>query len=392
MTERGYGMLEKVAILGSTGSIGTSTLAVIKEHPEQFEVVALAAGNNAKLMIQQVKEFQPRLVSMATREAAEAVKREVGDEVRVMWGDEGLKEVASSPDSTYLVSALVGSKGLVPTLEAIRAGKKIGLANKETLVTAGHIVTAEAKKHQVPLLPIDSEHSALFQCLHGERMDDVERVIITASGGAFRDWSREELVNATVEQALNHPNWAMGNKITIDSATMMNKGFEVIEAHWLFDFPYEKIDVVLHPQSVIHSMVEFNDGAVMAQLGTPDMRVPIQYALTYPKRMQLTTKRLDFVQLSRLDFKAMDFKRYPCLKMAYDAGKAGGTVPAVLNAANEVAVQTFLQGKCTFLAIEEIIERTLDAHQAVSNPSLEEIEEADRWARQFAQDGLVPSA
>jgi 1-deoxy-D-xylulose-5-phosphate reductoisomerase len=392
MTERGYGMLEKVAILGSTGSIGTSTLAVIKEHPEQFEVVALAAGNNAKLMIQQVKEFQPRLVSMATREAAEAVKREVGDEVRVLWGDEGLKEVASSPDSTYLVSALVGSKGLVPTLEAIRAGKKIGLANKETLVTAGHIVTAEAKKHQVPLLPIDSEHSALFQCLHGERMDDVERVIITASGGAFRDWSREELVNATVEQALNHPNWAMGNKITIDSATMMNKGFEVIEAHWLFDFPYEKIDVVLHPQSVIHSMVEFQDGAVMAQLGTPDMRVPIQYALTYPKRMQLTTKRLDFVQLSRLDFKAMDFKRYPCLKMAYDAGKAGGTVPAVLNAANEVAVQTFLQGKCTFLAIEEIIERTLDAHQAVSNPSLEEIEEADRWARQFAQDGLVPSA
>lgn len=392
MTERGYGMLEKVAILGSTGSIGTSTLAVIREHPEQFEVVALAAGNNANLMIQQVKEFQPRLVSMATREAAEAVKREVGDEVRVMWGDEGLKEVAASPDSTYLVSALVGSKGLVPTLEAIRAGKKIGLANKETLVTAGHIVTAEAKKHQVPLLPIDSEHSALFQCLHGERMDDVERVIITASGGAFRDWSREELVDATVEQALNHPNWAMGNKITIDSATMMNKGFEVIEAHWLFDFPYEKIDVVLHPQSVIHSMVEFKDGAVMAQLGTPDMRVPIQYALTYPKRMQLTTKRLDFVQLSRLDFKEMDFKRYPCLKMAYDAGKTGGTVPAVLNAANEVAVQTFLQGKCTFLAIEEIIERTLDAHQAVSNPSLEEIEEADRWARQFAQDGLVPLA
>ncbi len=392
MTERGYGMLEKVAILGSTGSIGTSTLAVIREHPEQFEVVALAAGTNANLMIQQVKEFQPRLVSMATREAAEAVKREVGDEVRVMWGDEGLKEVAASPDSTYLVSALVGSKGLVPTLEAIRAGKKIGLANKETLVTAGHIVTAEAKKHQVPLLPIDSEHSALFQCLHGERMDDVERVIITASGGAFRDWSREELVDATVEQALNHPNWAMGNKITIDSATMMNKGFEVIEAHWLFDFPYEKIDVVLHPQSVIHSMVEFKDGAVMAQLGTPDMRVPIQYALSYPKRMQLTTKRLDFVQLSRLDFKEMDFKRYPCLKMAYDAGKTGGTVPAVLNAANEVAVQTFLQGKCTFLAIEEIIERTLDAHQAVSNPSLEEIEEADRWARQFAQDGLVPLA
>ena len=392
MTERGYRMLEKVAILGSTGSIGTSTLSVIKEHPEQFEVVALAAGNNTELMIQQVKEFRPRLVSMATREAAEAVKREVGDFVQVMWGDEGLEAVAVCPDSTYLVSALVGSKGLAPTLAAIQAGKKIGLANKETLVTAGHIVTAEAKKHQVSLLPIDSEHSALFQCLHGERLEDVERVIITASGGAFRDWSREELVNATVEQALNHPNWSMGNKITIDSATMMNKGFEVIEAHWLFDFPYEKIDVVLHPQSVIHSMVEFTDGAVMAQLGTPDMRVPIQYALSYPKRLQLSTKRLDFVALSRLDFKEMDFKRYPCLKMAYDAGKAGGTVPAVLNAANEVAVQTFLQGNCTFLAIEEIIRRTLDAHQATANPSLEEIEEADRWARRFAKEGLVQLA
>ncbi|MBA4602538.1 1-deoxy-D-xylulose-5-phosphate reductoisomerase [Thermoactinomyces mirandus] len=384
--------MEKVAILGSTGSIGKNTLAVIEEHPDQFNVVALAAGKNVKEMIRQVKAFKPKLVSMATRKAADAVKQEVGETVEVLWGDEGLNAVAVCSDSTYLVSSLVGSKGLAPTLAAIRAGKKIGLANKETLVTAGHIVTAEARKHQVPLLPIDSEHSALFQCFNGERSAEAERLIITASGGAFRDWSREELIHATVEQALKHPNWSMGNKITIDSATMMNKGFEVIEAHWLFDFPYGKIDVILHPQSVIHSMVEFSDGAVMAQLGTPDMKIPIQYALAYPRRMPLRTKRLDLVSLSRLDFRALDFRRYPCLRMAYEAGKAGGTMPAVLNAANEVAVEMFLNRDCNFLDIEEIVERTLDAHQNVGNPSLEEIEEADRWARQFAKNCLVPVA
>lgn len=385
-------MLEKVAILGSTGSIGKNTLAVIKEHPDEFEVVALAAGKNTDEMIRQVRTFRPRLVSMATREAADEVKREVDDTVKVLWGDEGLNAVAVCSDSTYLVSSLVGSKGLAPTLAAIRAGKKIGLANKETLVTAGHIITAEAKKHQVPLLPIDSEHSALFQCLNGERPAEAERLIITASGGAFRDWSREELAHATVEQALKHPNWSMGNKITIDSATMMNKGFEVIEAHWLFDFSYGKIDVILHPQSVIHSMVEFADGAVMAQLGTPDMKIPIQYALAYPRRMPLQTERLDLVALSRLDFRAPDFDRYPCLKMAFEAGKAGGTLPAVMNAANEVAVETFLKGNCRFLDIEEIVERALNAHQSISNPSLEEIEEADSWARQFAKSCLVPLA
>lgn len=383
-------MLEKVSILGSTGSIGKNTLAVIKEHPDQFEVVALAAGKNTDEMIQQVRTFKPRLVSMATREAADEVRREVDDAVKVMWGDEGLDAVAVCNDSTYLVSSLVGSKGLAPTLAAIRAGKKIGLANKETLVTAGHIVTAEAKKYQVPLLPIDSEHSALFQCLNGERPEEAERLIITASGGAFRDWSRDELAHATVEQALKHPNWSMGNKITIDSATMMNKGFEVIEAHWLFDFPYGKIDVILHPQSVIHSMVEFADGAVMAQLGTPDMKIPIQYALAYPQRMPLEAERLDLVALSRLDFRAPEYGRYPCLKMAYEAGKVGGTMPAVLNAANEVAVDIFLKGNCHFLDIEEIVERALDAHQNISNPSLEEIEEADRWAREFAKSCLVP--
>ncbi|MGA8941540.1 MAG: 1-deoxy-D-xylulose-5-phosphate reductoisomerase [Thermoactinomyces sp.] len=383
-------MLEKVAILGSTGSIGKNTLAVIREHPDQFEVVALAAGKNTEEMIRQVRAFKPRLVSMATREAADKVKREVDDSVNVLWGDEGLEAVAVCSEATYLVSSLVGSKGLFPTLAAIRAGKKIGLANKETLVTAGHIITAEARKHQVPLLPIDSEHSALFQCLNGERPAEAERLILTASGGAFRDWSRDKLAYATVEQALKHPNWSMGHKITIDSATMMNKGFEVIEAHWLFGFPYGKIDVILHPQSVIHSMVEFADGAVMAQLGTPDMKIPIQYALSYPHRMPLRSERLDLVSLSRLDFRALDHDRYPCLKMAYEAGKAGGTMPTVLNAANEVAVETFLNGNCRFLDIEKIVERALDAHQSISNPSLEEIEEADQWARQFAKNCLVP--
>jgi 1-deoxy-D-xylulose-5-phosphate reductoisomerase len=285
----------------------------------------------------------------------------------------------------------VGSAGLRPTLAAIRAKKKVALANKETLVTAGHIVTAEAKRNGVPILPVDSEHSAIFQCLNGEHFEDVVRLLVTASGGSFRDRTREELKDVTVEMALKHPNWAMGAKVTIDSATMMNKGFEVIEAHWLFDLPYEKIDVILHPQSIIHSLVEFRDGAVMAQLGTPDMKVPIQYALSYPRRLPLMTERLDLLKLARLDFRPADFNRYPCLRMAYEAGKAGGTMTTVLNAANEVAVAAFLKGNCSFLMIEEVLERALNAHTLVSCPSLEEIDEADMWARQFASDVMLHS-
>ncbi|SFJ23041.1 1-deoxy-D-xylulose-5-phosphate reductoisomerase [Thermoflavimicrobium dichotomicum] len=385
-------MPEKVVILGSTGSIGRSTLEVVSQHPDEFEVVALAAGSNVEEMIKQAKTFNPKMISMATKEAAEEVRQALNGQVRVLYGEEALIEVATHPDATMVVSALVGSRGLPPTLAAIQADKKIGLANKETLVTAGHIVTQAAEKAGVPILPIDSEHSAIFQCLNGERREDVRRLILTASGGAFRDWSREELVHATPEKALKHPNWSMGAKVTVDSATLMNKGLEVIEAHWLFGFSYDHIDVLIHPQSIVHSMVEFHDGAVMAQLGTPDMKVPIQYALTYPKRLPLLTKPLDLVQISRLDFRKPDLKRYPCLQMAYDAGRVGGTMTAVLNAANEVAVEQFLAGHISFLAIEQVIEQALSKHEPLANPTLEEIEEADRWARDFANRWVSMSA
>jgi 1-deoxy-D-xylulose-5-phosphate reductoisomerase len=374
---------ERISILGSTGSIGKSTLDVVREHPEEFEVVALAAGVNVTQMIEQVHEFHPRLVAMATEEAAAKVKREIPAEIPVLYGQEGLLQVALHEASTYVVAAVVGSQGLPATLAAIEAGKTIGLANKETLVTAGHIVMKAAQKAGVTLYPIDSEHSAIDQCLKGENRAEVRRLILTASGGAFRDLSRAELTQVNQEQALNHPNWSMGPKITIDTATMMNKGLEVIEAHWLFGFPYEQIDVVIHPQSVIHSMVEFVDGAVMAQLGTPDMRVPIQYALTSPQRRPRRDEPLDFTKLAHLEFRPLDWERYPCVKMAYEAGKTGGTMPTVLNAANEAAVQLFLQEKIPFLEIEERVERALASHQSVSEPDLETIMSVDAWAREF---------
>lgn len=379
-------MPEQISILGSTGSIGKSTLQVVESYPEQFKVIALAAGTNADEMIKQVHQFRPQYVSMATEEACEQVRREIPADIPVLVGDEGLVHIATLPEATYVVSAIVGSRGLTPTLAAIKAGKKIGLANKETLVTAGHIVMEEAKKNNVTLLPIDSEHSAIFQCLHGERKQDVSRLVLTGSGGSFRDWRREQLAEATVESALNHPNWSMGPKITIDSATMMNKGLEVIEAHWLFGFPYEQIDVLIHPQSIIHSMVEYHDGAVIAQLGTPDMCVPIQYALTYPKRFPMEQAKLDFSQVSKLEFRPMDFERYPCVRMAYETGRAGGTLPTVLNAANEEAVAYFLKGQISFLQIEEFVERAIDGHTSVHDPSLEEIEQADQWAREFVHN------
>jgi 1-deoxy-D-xylulose-5-phosphate reductoisomerase len=379
-------MRERLAILGSTGSIGKSTLEVVTQHPEEFEIISLAAGFNVDEMVQQVKQFRPKLISMATQEVAERVQREVGAEVQVRWGEEALLQVATHPDATYLVAALVGSQGLPPTLAAIRAGKKIGLANKETLVTAGHIVVQEIERSGVTLIPIDSEHSALFQSLQGESIQDVARIFLTASGGSLRDWTREELHHATVASALKHPNWSMGAKVTIDSATMMNKGLEVIEAHWLFQLAYDQIDVILHPQSIVHALVEFQDGAVLAQLGMPDMKVPIQYALSYPNRLPLQTPKLDLLALKQLQFHALDFARYPCLKMAYEAGRAGGTMTTVLNAANEVAVAYFLKGACSFLAIEEMIERALMHHEMIQYPTLEEIQFADRWTRKFTQN------
>ena len=312
--------MKSISILGSTGSIGVQTLDVIRQHPDQFKVVALAAGTNADLLIKQALEFKPSLVSVGNDTLAEKIKMELPDEIKVLYGQDGMVEVATHPESNFVVSAIVGSAGLLPTLSAIEAGKSIGLANKETLVTAGHIVMEKAKERNVSIIPIDSEHSAIFQCLNGEETSGVKRIIITASGGSFRDLSREQLKEVTPQQALNHPNWSMGAKITIDSATMMNKGLEVMEAHWLFQLPYEQIDTVMHRESIIHSMVEFEDRAIMAQLGTPDMRIPIQYALTYPKRYPLQTEPLDLLKIGTLHFEPLSLERYPCLAFAYEAG------------------------------------------------------------------------
>lgn len=378
-------MKQRLAILGSTGSIGTNTLEVVRQHPDRFEVVSLAAGGNVDEMVKQVEEFKPKLISMSSKEAAEEVKLRASYPVRTVYGGEGPTEVATHPDATYLVSALVGSRGLLPTLAAIREGKTIGLANKETLVMGGAIVMEEAKKAGVAILPIDSEHSAIHQCLHRENPSQVKRIILTASGGPFRDWPREKIEGATREEALNHPNWSMGAKITVDSASLMNKGLEVIEAHWLFDLSYDRIDVLIHPESIIHSLVEFVDGAVLAELGTPDMKVPIQYALGYPERLPLRTETLDLVKLGALHFREPDSKRFPCLQMAYDAGRAGGTMPTVLNGANEVAVERFLQGGLPFPMIEEIVGEALSRHKTVTDPNLEELFEADRWARETAR-------
>jgi len=375
---------KSIAILGSTGSIGTQTLDVVAQHKEQFQVEALAGGTNIQLLLEQIHQFRPKKVSIATKELAEELKLSIPAGIEVFYGDEGLREVAAGTDADFVVTAIVGSKGLRPTLDAIEAGKTIGIANKETLVSAGHIVTEAARKHGVKLLPIDSEHSAIFQCLNGERKTDVHKIVVTASGGSFRDRTREQLVGVTVHEALQHPNWSMGAKITIDSATMMNKGLEVIEAHWLFNMDYDHIDVVIHPESIIHSYVEFVDHSIIAQLGNPDMRVPIQYALTYPNRMPNLSAPLDLVQIGKLHFRHMDMKRYPCMQMAYDSGRAGGTTPTVFNAANEVAVARFLDGAISFLDIEEVIIRTLHQHQSIANPDLEIIVDADQWARTVA--------
>jgi 1-deoxy-D-xylulose-5-phosphate reductoisomerase len=377
-------MIKRISILGSTGSIGTQTLDVIAHDQESYQVEALSAGTNIRLLLEQMKQFHPKKVSVATKALADELKTYITDNTPIYYGETGLVEIAASTDADFVVSALVGSQGLKPTLAAIAAGKNIGLANKETLVTAGHIVTAMVKKHGVSLLPIDSEHSAIFQCLNGESRAQLAKIVITASGGSFRDRTREQLIGVTVDEALKHPNWAMGAKITIDSATMVNKGLEVIEAHWLFQLPYEQIEVILHPQSIIHSMVEFVDHSVMAQLGNPDMRVPIQYALTYPERQPTPTLPLKLTEIGTLHFREMDYVRYPCLRMAFEAGKQGGTVPTVYNAANEVAVSRFLAGEITFLQIEEIIERLMQLHSPVTSPDLEQISDTDRWARERA--------
>lgn len=377
--------MKNISLLGATGSIGRQTVDVVREHPAQFKIVAMSAGKNIELIRQYIEEFKPELVSVQTRDDYEALKSEYFSKgITIAYGDEGLIEAAVHDRADILVNAVIGSIGLNPTLQAIKAKKDIAIANKETLVTAGHLVTEEARRAGVRLLPVDSEHSAIFQALQGEQEKNIERLVITASGGSFRDRTREQLLDVTVEEALNHPNWSMGAKITIDSASMMNKGLEVIEAHWLFGLPYEKIDVLLHKESIIHSMVEFQDASVIAQLGTPDMRVPIQYALTYPDRLPLaTSKRLNLAEAGKLHFAEMDFNRFPCLQYAYEAGKTGGTMPTVLNAANEAAVAGFLEGKISFLQIEALIEKALTNHTAISAPDLQVIQEIDVETRHF---------
>lgn len=376
--------MKRISILGSTGSIGTQTLDVVAMHPEQFIVDGLAAGSNTELLLEQVRRFNPRRVSVSSKQHAEEIRSSLPAGIELFYGNEGLVEIAAGGEAETVVTALVGSVGLQSTLAAIEAGRHIGLANKETLVTAGHLVTELADRKGVKILPVDSEHSAIFQCLNGENRADIASITVTASGGSFRDYTRDQLVNVTVEDALRHPNWSMGAKITIDSATMVNKGLEVIEAHWLFNLPYEKINVLLHPESIIHSYVEFCDSSIIAQLGSPDMRVPIQYALTYPNRWPSPASRLSLAEIGRLTFREMDYVRYPLLKLAIECGKAGGTATTAYNAANEVAVARFLRREISFLRIEEIIEEVLQRHENAGNPNLQQIEQCDAVTREIA--------
>ncbi|WP_017753791.1 1-deoxy-D-xylulose-5-phosphate reductoisomerase [Calidifontibacillus oryziterrae] len=378
--------MKKISLLGATGSIGTQTLDIIKLHPQQFSLEAISIGKNLTLGLDIIHTFIPKVVSVIDKDSCEYLKQHVPSGVKVVYGDEGLIEVAANCDSDVLVNAVMGSVGLRPTLKAIEAGKTIAIANKETLVTAGHLVMEQAKKHNVMILPVDSEHSAIFQCLNGEDKKALARIVLTASGGSFREKSRAELEHVTIESALNHPNWSMGAKITIDSATMMNKGLEVIEAHWLFNMPYDKIDVVLHKESIIHSLVEFEDSSMIAQLGSPDMRVPIQYALTYPERLALPlAKRLNLIEIGLLHFEKASHERYRCLKFAYDAGRIGGTMTTALNAANEEAVQMFLNKEISFLTIESLIEKALEFHSPISNPNLDTIIMVDQEVREYVK-------
>ena len=373
--------MKKVAILGSTGSIGTQTIDVIRNN-EDLELVAVSAGSNIRMLEEQIREFHPVLAAVWEEEKAKELRLLVADvtpECRIVSGMEGLLELATLEESDILITAIVGMIGIKPTIAAIEAGKDIGLANKETLVTAGHIIMPLAAEKKVSILPVDSEHSAIFQCLNGERDNRIHKLLLTASGGPFRGKTRQELENVTVEMALKHPNWAMGQKITIDSASMVNKGLEVIEAKWLFHVDPSQIEVVVQPQSIIHSMVEFEDGAVIAQLGTPDMRLPIQYALYYPDRVYLNGERLDFSKLTEITFEKPDLNTFLGLQYAYEAIGTGGSMPTVLNAANEFAVSKFLHRNISFLEIYDIIRFCMDEHRLISNPTVEEILETEHW-------------
>ena len=377
--------MKKIAILGSTGSIGTQTLDIVKEQKD-IQVTALAAGNNIDLLEKQIREFKPKLAAVWKEEKAKDLKVRMADfDVKIVSGMEGLLDVATEPEGEILVTAIVGMLGIRPTIAAITAGKKIALANKETLVTAGHIIMPLAKEHQVPILPVDSEHSAIFQSLQGEERNAIHKIILTASGGPFLGRTTEELQNISVEDALKHPNWSMGRKITIDSSTLVNKGLEVMEAKWLFDVDLEQIQVTIHPQSVIHSAVEFEDGAVIAQLGTPDMRLPIQYALYYPKRRSFSGRHLDLFACGSLTFEKPDMKTFRGLALAFGAMERGGNMPAVFNAANEKAVAMFLAEKIPYLAIPDIIESSMEEISFVADPKIEEVLETETAVYQYIE-------
>lgn len=372
-----------IIILGSTGSIGTQALDVVRRMPDRFRVVGLAAGSNVELLAKQIEEFRPKTASLASDQGARRLKERNFPDLEILTGPNAMEEMVKREDVDLVLNAVVGAAGILPTLAAIRAGKDVALANKETLVAAGSVVMDAVREHNVRLLPVDSEHSAIFQCLQGVGDRDLHKVILTASGGPFRESTKDELERVTVEEALAHPTWNMGGKITIDSATLMNKGLEVIEAHWLFQVPPDRIEVVIHPQSIVHSLVELSDGSVIAQLGVADMRLPIQYALTFPERLSSPVERLSLTEVGRLDFEAPDAERFPCLPLAYEALAAGGTFPTVLNAANEVAVQAFMQGRIGFTDIPRLIEAALEQHQGVMKPDLEDILEADAEGREY---------
>ena len=381
--------MKKIGIMGSTGSIGTQTLEIVRNN-DDLQVAALAAGSNIKKIEEQIREFSPALAVLYDEEAAKELQVRVADMgTKVLGGMEGLLEIAVLEDMEVLVTAIVGMIGIRPTIAAIEAGKIIALANKETLVTAGHIIIPLAREKKVSILPVDSEHSAIFQSMHGENKSRVSKILLTASGGPFRGRKKEELTDITVEDALKHPNWSMGRKITVDSSTLVNKGLEVIEAKWLFDVPPEKIQVVVHPQSIIHSMVEYVDGGIMAQLGMPDMKLPIQYALFYPDRRPMDGKRVDFFELSSITFEKPDMETFKGLAMAYKAAGIGGSMPTVYNAANERAVALFLERKIRFLEIYDLIQGAMENHRPVSSPSVDEILEAETEAYEFITKNFV---
>ncbi|NCJ05565.1 1-deoxy-D-xylulose-5-phosphate reductoisomerase [Synechococcales cyanobacterium C] len=389
--------MKAITLLGSTGSIGTQTLDIVSQYPDQFQIVGLAAGRNLSLLIKQIRQFRPQIVAIADEQQLPDLQAAIADlEVspQLVAGQGGVVEVAAYGNAEVVVTGIVGCAGLLPTLAAIEAGKDIALANKETLIAGGPVVLPLVEKHGVKLLPADSEHSAIFQCLQGVPGGGLRRILLTASGGAFRDWPVDQLAAVTVADALKHPNWSMGRKITIDSATLMNKGLEVIEAHYLFGMDYDNIDIVIHPQSIIHSLIELQDTSVLAQLGWPDMRLPLLYALSWPERIYTDWDCLDLVKAGDLTFKAPDHAKYPCMQLAYAAGRAGGAMPAVLNAANEAAVALFLEEQIQFLEIPRLIEAVCDRfdRQNSQHPTLEDILAADHWARNAIQEAAMHKA